>query len=100
MKKNLISNPVFGQVYMASRYHNSKRIVWEPFRVESDNGPAAVNFYKFRGTWIQDNVPGSAGVLKEFEPKWVERKIKELNDEASRLAAQVINLRHIQPNGL
>ena len=79
-----------GKIYMASRYHNAKRIVREPFLLHTivDNHVS--------GIWLLDNVPGSAfNNLTKFDHKWVDRKIKKLDDESNTLANQRHNLSNI-----
>jgi hypothetical protein len=91
--KDTIVNPVFGQTYMASRYHSSKRIIKEPFRFDSDR---AGILYKYTGVWLIDNQPGSVSSLYEFDPKWVERKIKDLNNEIADATLRIWHLQNIR----
>jgi hypothetical protein len=87
--------PEIGKIYLGRRYHNSKRIVWEPFRVESEN-ISTVAFYRYRGTWLLDNSPGSAGSFKDYDPKWTARKVCDLEREVKMLQDQINQLKSIQ----
>ncbi len=86
--------PVIGQVYMAYRIYNSKRMVWEPFHLLTDRG--AGNVYRYGGTWLMDNRAGSsASTLKTYDPKWTARKVCDLEREIKLLQDQISNLKNI-----
>jgi hypothetical protein len=97
MSKEIVRNPVFGQVYMASRYHNSKRIVLEPFRLQGANppNPQMVLQYKYAGEWVMDGKKANVSSLYPPDPKWVKRKLAELNDEVLALNLKMLNLANI-----
>lgn len=89
-----------GDVVMANRTYNSKRIVWEPFLVTGEtvdpNWPA---HRRLVGTWLLDGcVSGAYDRAKPFDPKWAERKIAELEAEEAQLHNQRLNLEKLLAN--
>lgn len=97
MSNEVIKNPVFGQVYMASRYYNSKRIVREPFRFLEilPPNPRTVLQYKYGGEWVMDGRKAPVSTLYPPDPKWVKRKLADLNDEVLALNLKMLNLANI-----
>ena len=89
-----------GDVVMANRIYNSKRIVWEPFLVTGEtvdpNWPA---HRRLVGTWLLDGCDsGAYDRTKPFDPKWAERKIAELEAEEAHLHNQRLNLEKLLAN--
>ena len=89
-----------GDVVMANRTYNSKRIVWEPFLVTGEtvdpNWPA---HRRLVGTWLLDGCDsGAYDRTKPFDPKWAERKIAELEAEEAQLHNQRLNLEKLLAN--
>jgi len=87
-----------GDIVMANRTYNSKRIVWEPVAISGwypdPNWPGK---FRFTGKWLLDGKETSliyAG-FKPFDPKWVERKIESINKEVDILNEQKDNLKKI-----
>lgn len=82
---------------MAYRYHNSKRMVWEPFLVQEDRGDdSQVRVYRYSGVWLMDNRPGNAGMVKAYDPKWTARKVCDLEREIALLQEQINHLKSIE----
>ena len=89
-----------GDVVMANRTYNSKRIVWEPFIVTGEtvdpNWPVR---RRLVGTWLLDGCDsGAYDRTKPFDPKWAERKIAQLEAEEARLHNQRLNLEKLLAN--
>ena len=89
-----------GDVVMANRTYNSKRIVWEPFLVTGETvDPNWPDRRRLVGTWLLDGcVSGAYDRTKPFDPKWAERKIAELEAEEARLHTQRLNLEKLLAN--
>lgn len=83
-----------GDVVMANRTYNSKRIVWEPFLVTGETAdPNWPGKRRLVGTWqLDDCASGAYDRTKPFDPKWAKRKIVELEAEEARLHNQRLNL--------
>lgn len=91
----VVKNPIFGQVYMANRHYNSKRIVYEPFRLTHANppNPQMMTHYKYGGEWVMDGKKAYVISVYTFNPKWVSRKVQEIVEEVGRLNSHADNLR-------
>ena len=89
-----------GDVVMANRTYNSKRIVWEPFIVTGETvDPNWPDRRRLVGTWLLDGcVSGAYDRTKPFDPKWAERKIAELEAEEAHLHNQRLNLEKLLAN--
>jgi hypothetical protein len=89
-----------GDVVMANRTYNSKRIVWEPFIVTGETvDPNWPGRRRLVGTWLLDGcASGAYDRTKPFDPKWAERKIAELEAEEARLHNQRLNLENLLAN--
>ena len=89
-----------GDVVMANRTYNSKRIVWEPFLVTGETvDPNWPDRRRLVGTWLLDGcVSGAYDRTKPFDPKWAERKIAELEAEEAHLHNQRLNLEKLLAN--
>ena len=83
-----------GEVVMANRKYNEKRIVWEPFLVTGElPDPNWPGKRRLVGTWQLDGcASGAYDLTKPFDPKWAKRKIVELEAEEARLHNQRLNL--------
>lgn len=89
-----------GKTYLGKRYYNAKRIVWEPIRITSivPNTGSASGSYKIRGDWLIDGLSTSyvwRWSFAEFDPKWVENKVKELEKERDALGLNISNLKKV-----
>ena len=93
-----VTEPVVGQVYMATRYYNSKRIILEPFRFQVINppNPQMTLQYKYGGEWVMDARTTKVGALYSFQPNWVNRKLDSLREESAVLASHILNLQRLQ----
>ena len=93
--KTTVTAPVVGQVYMAQRVYNSKRMVMEPFRYEGLNSNTNILCIRYRGTWAMDCQKGCTGSFYLIDLKWVNRKLIQLSEEQdfnNRCADNLINL--------
>ena len=97
---NTIYTANVGDIVMANRYYNAKRIVWEPFLVTGETvDPNWPDRRRLVGTWLLDGcVSGAYDRTKPFDPKWAERKIAELEAEEAHLHNQRLNLEKLLAN--
>lgn len=97
--------PEVGKVYMGQRVYNSKRIVWEPIRVDTVMpSPFGVSglpgSWVLSGTWLLDGRQGRpngqyTSQIKPFDKKWTAKKISDIDAEVAALQTQRENLRRI-----
>jgi hypothetical protein len=83
-----------GEYYMGRRYINAKRIIWEAFQFTGFfdlNGDQQIG-----GIWLSDGLPLKyVYSIAEFEIRWVDRKIKELEKQRAEIDRGLDLLRKI-----